>query len=91
MVHGGTVLRKGDGGVIAVDRWDGILLIKLIKSHSIVFVICCNSTPNSTCSRNYNIAMAFNSVGMYRGAADNSGRFEVGVFEELQDDGRTQE
>lgn len=30
--------------------------------------------------RGYNICMAFNSVGMYRGCADSCGRFEVAVF-----------
>jgi beta-aspartyl-peptidase (threonine type) len=29
------------------------------------------------------IAMIFNTIGMYRGAADSSGRFEVGIWEEV--------
>ena len=43
------VLRKDDGGLIAVDK-DG------------------------------NIATPFNSEGMYRGAADSAGRFEIAIF-----------
>ena len=30
--------------------------------------------------RNYNIAMEFNSTGMYRAAADHAGRFEIAIF-----------
>ncbi len=33
-------------------------------------------------SENYSIVMDFNSVGMYRGACDSSGRFETAVFPE---------
>lgn len=29
------------------------------------------------------IVLAFNSAGMFRGAADSTGRFEVGVFGEM--------
>lgn len=43
------VLKKGDGGLIAVDR-------------------------------SGKIAMPFNSTGMYRAAADSSGRFSVAIF-----------
>ena len=31
-----------------------------------------------------NIALVFNSPGMFRGAADAAGRFEVGIWEETQ-------
>ena len=45
----GSILNKGDGGVIAVDK--------------------------QGC-----IALEFNTKGMYRGAANNDGRFEVMIF-----------
>lgn len=32
--------------------------------------------------RDYNIAMEFNSEGMYRGAADYTGRFDVAILQE---------
>lgn len=34
--------------------------------------------------RNGDIAMVFNSEGMFRGAADSGGRFEVGIWKELE-------
>lgn len=46
----GTVLREGDGGVIALDARG-------------------------------EIAFAFNTTGMYRGAADSTGRFDVAIWE----------
>ena len=30
--------------------------------------------------KDYNISMEFNTPGMYRGAADSSGRFETAIF-----------
>jgi beta-aspartyl-peptidase (threonine type) len=30
------------------------------------------------------LALVFNSLGMYRGAADSNGRFEVGIWEEME-------
>ena len=30
------------------------------------------------------IALVFNSAGMFRGAADSSGRFEVGIWESTE-------
>lgn len=48
LVH--RVLKKGDGGLISVDRFG-------------------------------TIAFAYNSEGMYRGAADSDGRFEVAIWE----------
>lgn len=34
--------------------------------------------------KDYNVVMEFNSVGMYRGCADHTGRFETAIFKDAQ-------
>ena len=61
-------------GMTAEDAAREVVFGKLAKGDGGVIVV----------SNEGEIALVFNTTGMYRGAADSSGRFEVGIWDEAE-------